>query len=225
MSRAHTFNLLAAPALALLSLCTAPAFWRQPGAASVPAPAPPTGPAAAAAAAPAWQLTADEEATNRRPLKLPLASPRLLVRKAARRLVLYDGERAVRVYRVVLGFAPDGDKVRQGDGRTPEGDFYVCVKNDKSRFYLSLGLSYPNRPAAERGLRDRLITRRQHDRIVRAIDDRQRPPWDTALGGEIMIHGGGTANDWTHGCVALENEHIKELFDAVPMGAPVRIEP
>jgi lipoprotein-anchoring transpeptidase ErfK/SrfK len=40
-----------------------------------------------------------------------------------------------------------------------------------------------------------------------------------------MIHGGGTANDWTHGCVALENEHIKELFDAVPMGAPVRIEP
>ncbi|HEV2862491.1 MAG TPA: L,D-transpeptidase [Pyrinomonadaceae bacterium] len=209
MSRAtHTLKTLAAPALALLSLCAALAASRH-----------------TAAPVAATQLTAEEEAANSRPLKLPLRSPRLLVRKKERRLVLYDGEAAVRVYRMVLGSAPEGDKVRQGDGRTPEGDFYVCVKNDKSRFHLSLGLSYPNEAAAERGLRDEIINRKQYERIVRAVRNKQRPPWDTALGGEIMIHGGGTGGDWTLGCVALENQHIEELFKVLPMGTPVRIEP
>jgi murein L,D-transpeptidase YafK len=205
---AHTLKSLAAPALALLSLCAALAAPRQTTAAAADA-----------------QLTAEEEATNSRPLKLPLARPRLLVRKAARRLVLYDGDKAVRVYRVVLGFAPEGDKEREGDGRTPEGDFYVCTKNDKSRFHLSLGLSYPNMAAAERGLRDKLITREEYERIMIALRNGQRPPWDTALGGEIMIHGGGTASDWTLGCVALENQLVGELFEAVPLSTPVRIEP
>ena len=209
MSRAaHTLKKLAAPALALLSLCAALASSRHT-----------TAPAAES------QLNAGEEEINSRPLRLPLTSPRLLVRKAARRVVLYDGDATVRVYRMVLGFAPEGDKVRQGDGRTPEGDFYVCVKNDKSRFHLSLGLSYPNEAAAERGLRDKIINRRQYERIVRALRNKQRPPWDTALGGEIMIHGGGTGGDWTLGCVALENPHIEELFKVLPMGTPVRIEP
>ncbi len=168
---------------------------------------------------------AEQEAANLRPLKLPLVNPQLVVRKAARRLTLFSGGEAVRVYPVVLGFTPEGDKVRQGDGRTPEGTFYVCVKNDKSNFYLSLGLTYPDAEDAARGLRDGLITRRQHDRIARAAKRKAKPPWDTALGGEIFIHGGGTSSDWTAGCVALENAHIKELFDSVPMGTPVRIEP
>jgi hypothetical protein len=168
---------------------------------------------------------AGQEAVNRRPLKLPLVNPKIVVRKAARQLTLFSGGEAVRVYRVVLGFAPEGDKERQRDGRTPEGTFYVCVKNDKSNFYLSLGLSYPDESDAARGLRDGLITRRQHDQIARAIRRRARPPWDTALGGEIFIHGGGTSSDWTAGCVALENADIKELFDSVPVGTAVRIEP
>jgi murein L,D-transpeptidase YafK len=168
---------------------------------------------------------AAQEAVNQRPLKLPLVNPQIVVRKAARRLTLFSGGGAVRVYPVVLGFTPEGDKERQGDGRTPEGTFYVCVKNDKSNFYLSLGLTYPDAEDAARGLRDGLINRRQHDRIVSAARRKARPPWDTALGGEIFIHGGGTASDWTFGCVALENPHIKELFDSVPMGTPVRIEP
>ena len=130
----------------------------------------------------------------------------------------------MRVYRVALGFAPEGDKERQGDGRTPEGDFYVCMKNDKSKFYLSLGLNYPDAADAARALDARLITRAQHDRIVRANQQRRCPPWDTALGGEIFIHGGGSASDWTLGCVALDNEHVKELFDHLPAGTPVRIE-
>lgn len=166
-----------------------------------------------------------QPATARAPLKLPLKNPRLVVSKAGRRLELHAEGRVVREYRVGLGQRPEGDKERQGDLRTPVGDYYVCVKNPKSSFYLSLGLSYPNREHAARGLRDKLITRAEHDRIVRAIERRQRPPWDTALGGEIFIHGGGSASDWTWGCLALDNPDVKELFDSLPLGTPVRINP
>jgi murein L,D-transpeptidase YafK len=99
------------------------------------------------------------------------------------------------------------------------------MKNERSKFYLSLGLSYPNEEDAARGLREGLITRAQAASIVGAVRAGRCPPWDTALGGEILIHGGGTASDWTWGCVALENAEVKELFDAVPAGTPVRIEP
>lgn len=157
------------------------------------------------------------------PLKLPLVNPKIVVSKSARQLSLYSDGRVVRTYKIALGTNPVDDKVRQGDRSTPEGDFYVCVKNARSNFYLSLGLSYPNVEDAERGLRDKLITRSQRDAIVRAIQNKRRPPWDTALGGEIFIHGGGTEGDWTWGCVALANHDIKELFDAVPMGTSVQI--
>lgn len=176
----------------------------------------------AAAAEPA-PLTAEEEAVNRRPLRLPLARPRLVVEKAARRLRLYDGPRLVRVRRVALGFAPGGDKSAEGDGRTPEGDYRVCAKNPRSNFHLSLGLNYPNEEDAARGLRAGLITREEAERITRAVRAGRCPAWDTALGGEIYIHGGGAARDWTLGCVGLENPEIEELFAAVPAGAPVRI--
>ena len=170
-------------------------------------------------------LTAEEEALNLRPLRLPLAEPRVVVEKSARRLRLYAGGELVRVRRVALGFEPAGDKVKQGDGRTPEGEFYVCMKNERSRFHLSLGLSYPNEEDAARGLRDGLITKAVAAGIVRAVRAGRCPAWDTALGGEIFIHGGGASGDWTFGCVALENPEIKELFDIIPAGTPVRIRP
>lgn len=166
-----------------------------------------------------------ENGAKSRPLKLPLASPKIVVEKAARRLTLYSGGEAVRVYPVGLGTSPVGDKERQGDRRTPEGDFHVCIKNPRSAFYLSLGLSYPNEEDAERALRERQITRAEHRRIVNAVKRKRTPPWDTALGGEIFIHGNGARSDWTWGCIALEDADIKELFDAVPVGTPVRIEP
>ncbi|MDQ1591967.1 MAG: hypothetical protein QOG71_2594 [Pyrinomonadaceae bacterium] len=158
------------------------------------------------------------------PLKLPLVNPKIVVSKSKRQLHLYANGEVVRTYRIALGANPVDDKVRQGDRATPEGDFYVCVKNARSNFYLSLGLSYPNAEDAERGLRDKLITRAQRDAIIRALQNKRRPPWDTALGGEIFIHGGGTEGDWTWGCVALANADIKELFDPLPMGTSVRIE-
>jgi murein L,D-transpeptidase YafK len=170
------------------------------------------------------ETTTNAAHVAREPLKLRLVSPRIRVSKSGRRLELYSDGRVVRTYRVALGKNPSDDKERQGDYRTPEGEFYVCVKNAASKFYLSLGLSYPNREDAERGLRDRLITRGQYARIVEALGKGLRPPWDTALGGEIFIHGGGSASDWTWGCVALDDADVKELFDAVPKGTKVVIE-
>ena len=157
------------------------------------------------------------------PLKLPLKNPRIVIMKSERRMELFSDGVVVRRYRIGLGLSPVEDKVRQGDRRTPEGEFYVFTKNDKSAFFLSLGLSYPNIEDAERGLRDKLISPRQHDVIVRAIKRKATPPQNTALGGDIYIHGSGAGSDWTWGCVALENADMKELFEAVTVGTPVVI--
>ena len=162
---------------------------------------------------------------QRQPLQLPLSRPKIVVKKGERQLLLFSGEKLVRTYRVGLGLSPIGDKVRSGDHRTPEGDFYIFTKNDKSAFYLSLGISYPNVAHAERGLRDGLITRAQYDAIMRANKAKKTPPQNTRLGGTIYIHGNGAGSDWTWGCVALENEDVRELFNAVSVGTPVKIEP
>ena len=163
--------------------------------------------------------------SQRAALKLPLKNPLIVVTKSKRRLDLYSDGALVRTYRVGLGLNPVPDKKRQGDRATPEGEFYVFTKNDKSAFYLSLGISYPNIEDAERGLRDGLISRVQHDAIVKAIKRKSTPPQNTALGGDIYIHGNGSSSDWTWGCVALENEDVRELFDAIAVGTPVTIKP
>jgi len=163
-------------------------------------------------------------APQTKPLKLPLVSPRIVVKKADRKLFLYSGDKLVRTYHVGLGLSPVGDKVRQGDRRTPEGDFFIFTKNDKSAFYLSLGVSYPNAAHAERGLRDGLITKAEYESIISALNAKRAPPQNTKLGGDIYIHGNGASSDWTWGCVALENDDVRELFNAVPVGTPVRIQ-
>jgi len=157
------------------------------------------------------------------PMKLD--QPRLVVYKKDRLLELYDGSKLVKSYSVVLGFAPEGDKEKEGDGKTPEGEFYVFTKNAKSRFHLSLGISYPAKDDAIRGLQSGVISKTEHDDIAKAIDSRKMPPQKTALGGEIYIHGGGTASDWTWGCVAMSNKEIEELFETVPVGTRVEIRP
>ena len=154
-----------------------------------------------------------------------LENPRLVVKKKERLLQVFDGGELIKTYEIVLGFAPVGDKEISGDGKTPEGEFYVFVKNDKSKFYLSLGVSYPDADDAKRGLAENLISPEEHDQIVEAAGKKRMPLQNTKLGGEIYIHGGGTLKDWTEGCIALRNEEMKELFDAIPVGAALRIEP
>src|SRR6266705_196780 len=128
---------------------------------------------------------------NTSPLKLPLGNPSIVVKKSQRQLLLFSDGKLVRTYHIALGLSPTGDKVRQGDRRTPEGSFYIFAKNAKSAFYLSLGLSYPNAEHAARGLRDGLITRAEHDAIMRQLRLKKGPPQNTKLGGDIYIHGNG----------------------------------
>jgi murein L,D-transpeptidase YafK len=154
-----------------------------------------------------------------------IESPRIVIKKSQRKLEFFDGEKLIKTYKIALGFAPVGDKEKQGDGKTPEGDFYIFTKNDKSKFYLSLGVSYPNIEDAARGLKAKLITKAENDKIVQAIKNNKMPLQNTKLGGEIYLHGGGVSENWTRGCVALKNEEIKEIFDAIPVGTRVKIQP
>ncbi|MDH3264321.1 MAG: L,D-transpeptidase family protein [Paracoccaceae bacterium] len=148
--------------------------------------------------------------TPRPPVPLTAPIDRILIEKAARRMTLYRDGVPLRVYRVSLGFQPEGDKERQGDGRTPEGSFRVDRKNAQSRFYLSLGIDYP-----------------QAEDLVRASTAGVSP------GGDIFIHGQPRgvygrqriARDWTAGCIAVSNMVMDELWKVVGIGTEVEIRP
>ena len=169
-------------------------------------------------------LQNDEDIDPGLPVTAPLKSPKIVIKKAKKKLFLYSEEKLLRTYSVKLGFNPVGEKVRQGDKCTPEGSYYICMKNPRSKYYLSLGLSYPSIQDAERGLEQKLISKNDHDRIVERISKKSIPPWDTPLGGEIFIHGGGETWDWTYGCVALRNKDIEELFKVITVGTQVVIQ-
>ena len=150
-----------------------------------------------------------------RPAPAPLPAlvgqiERIVVEKAARRMVLIQNGKIIREYRIALGFTPDGSKVRQGDGRTPEGVFRIDRRNDRSSYHLSLGLDYP----------------RPQDR-ARAAAGGYDP------GGDIMIHGQPNAlpdtavlkGDWTAGCIAVSNAEMREIWAATATGTEVEIRP
>jgi murein L,D-transpeptidase YafK len=195
----------------------------QPAKIEAPSATPATTPAKTSARIPAKTPPALRAAA------LPaMVSPRIVIEKSKFRLTLYDGAQVVKVYSVAIG-ANDGHKQREGDRRTPEGTFRVCVRNPRSKYILSLGLSYPGVADAKRGLAARQITQKQHDAIVYAIRKGKRPPWNTPLGGEIMIHGcrrdaAGNPRK-TLGCIAMEDDHIKELYPKIPLGTAVTIKP
>ncbi len=155
----------------------------------------------------------------------PLASPELRVQKRAHRMELWSGGRRVKVYAAGLSVNGLADKVRSGDHLTPEGRFHICTRSSQSAYHLFLGISYPNRAAAERGLRSKLIGRREYESIIRADQRNGCPPWDTGLGGTVGIHGHGASADWTWGCVALEDADVDEIWVACPLGTPILIEP
>lgn len=176
-----------------------------------------------------------QQSTQRDPDADPEIPFRILIKKKERKLYLYrqenGREKLLKSYQIALGNNPAGAKHKQGDGATPEGDYYITHKNARSKFYLSLGVSYPNVTDADQGLKEGLITKSQHQAIASAIQAKSKPPQNTKLGGDIFIHGGGTGKlfgtvrDWTLGCVALENDEIKELFEMIPVKTPVRILP
>ena len=154
-----------------------------------------------------------------------ISSPRIVIKKSERILELWDGERLYGSYPIGLGREPAGDKQVEGDGRTPEGDYYVCMRNSKSKYYLSLGVSYPNKEDAAAALAAGLIDQNTYQQIAGAIDHESRPPWDTTLGGAIMIHGNGSSSDWTAGCIAVENDVMDILWRHCPNKTSIQIKP
>ncbi|NLO82505.1 MAG: L,D-transpeptidase family protein [Clostridiales bacterium] len=157
----------------------------------------------------------------------------IIVYKKQRSLELWNGDELVGKYNIDLGFNPIGHKEKMGDGKTPEGAYYICVKNPNSKYYRSLGLSYPGISDAERGLDCGLITQDEYDRIVKAINTGGIPPWDTPLGGQIMIHGSENESahvfvpksDWTEGCIAVDNGVMDILWEHCKVGTQVFIFP
>lgn len=131
---------------------------------------------------------------------------RIQVFKGARVMQLLNGTTQLAAYRFELGFAPEGHKVVEGDGRTPEGAYRIDRKNPVSRFHLSLGISYPNSRDIE---------------VAAALG--QSP------GGDIFFHGTPEEYvgepDWTWGCLAVTNEEIEEMYAMVEVGTPVFIYP
>jgi murein L,D-transpeptidase YafK len=137
----------------------------------------------------------------------------VLVRKSEQRLHLVSAGKVVRSYEISLGDNPIGHKVRQGDERTPEGDYVLDWRNPDSRFYKSIRISYPN-----------------EDDVARAEKGQYDP------GGDIFIHGlpnrfsaqpaAYRGMNWTDGCIAVNNNaHMDEIWRLVRVGTPIRILP
>jgi murein L,D-transpeptidase YafK len=152
------------------------------------------------------------------PLASALSKPKtfsadsIVLEKSDRRLTLYHRGEVVKTYDVALGKNPVGPKLRRGDGKTPEGLYFIEGRNSSSKYHLSLRISYPAQSDIQRAARLGVTT-----------------------GGDIMIHGLPPAfatvgalhrqQDWTEGCVAVTNEEIEEIWRSVPNGAWILIKP
>jgi len=146
------------------------------------------------------------------PLAAAERADRIVIDKTARTLQLLRDGRPLKTYRVSLGGAPVGAKQREGDQRTPEGEYRIDYRNPQSSYHLALHISYPS-----------------------ADDTRRAQQAGVAPGGDIMIHGAPNGlgwigrlhrlRDWTAGCVAVTDHEIEEIWRAVPDGTPVTLRP
>ena len=181
-------------------------------------------------------LSEDDPGRLVRPFVQPTLSPEeagkisIVVWKERRDLELLSDGEVIATYTVGLGGWPWDHKIAQGDSRTPEGEYYICVRKNSEKFYRSLGISYPNKEDAANAYKFGTISKKQKNAIDAAIDARQQPLWNTAIGGAIMIHGEGEEGwggeyDWTAGCIAVNNEVIDILWEYCKMGCDVTIYP
>ena len=149
----------------------------------------------------------------------------VVVHKRMRNVALCKKGTLLKNLRAGLGSQPVGDKSKEGDGRTPEGVFYVPRLLPSSRYYKAFLISYPSLDAAARGERNGLITSSVRAQIESAHAACVAPPQNTALGGDIELHGSGSTADWTLGPIALDNAGIDLLWGAIGVGDTVVVLP
>ncbi|SPF47546.1 ErfK/YbiS/YcfS/YnhG [Candidatus Sulfotelmatobacter kueseliae] len=141
-----------------------------------------------------------------------LHADRVVVLKKERTLELLSLGKVIKTYKVALGGDPIGPKTRQGDHKTPEGVYVLDSRNAHSQFYKAIHISYPN-------ARDRAAAKRQ----------------GVSPGGDVFVHGLPNGFGWvgashrlkdcTDGCIAVTNEEIDEIWQAVADGTPIEIRP
>ena len=128
------------------------------------------------------------------------------VHKSDRKMYLLHDDKVLETYDIGLGFAPEGHKEFEGDGKTPEGAYYISHRNPNSQYHLSLGITYPN----------------PNDRAYASSQGK-------SPGGDIFIHGGPpkgklvTKQDWTAGCIAVTDEQVERVYSMVNPGTPIYI--
>ena len=147
----------------------------------------------------------------------------------------YIDDTIIKTCPVSFGINPRGPKLSRDDGCTPEGTYTITSCEPSEAFIFYLSLSYPNREDADRALSSGLISQKDHDRIFRALDAGKAPPQDTALGGDVGIHGQAVFVEHngsyefvnkTLGCPAVTNSDITEMYrDFAVKGMTVIIHP
>ena len=149
---------------------------------------------------------------KRPPGPAAVQADQIVIVKSDRKLTLLRQGQVLRTYKVALGTEPKGAKTRQGDNRTPEGEYTIDSRNAQSQYHLSLHISYPN------------------------ADDRvEAHKAGVSAGGAVMIHGlpNGMGwigskhrlRDWTDGCIAVTNDEMDEIWRTVADGTPIEIRP
>jgi len=134
----------------------------------------------------------------------------IVVNKSARQMLFLSGSNIIGAYNIGLGPEPVGHKQFSGDGKTPEGLYYIDRRNPNSRYHLSLGVSYPN-----------------PQDVAFALAQGKDP------GNNIFIHGQGPEGralaplkrDWTVGCIAVTDAEMEDIYAMVRDGTPILINP
>ena len=155
----------------------------------------------------------------------------LLVETEPRVLKVMDGDEPKEVFtEIAIGRKGVGFEKARNDDKTPLGEYRIGWINDNSKYHRFFGFTYPNLDNAKRAYQDGLIGEGTFRAIMRANLEEDIPPQNTPLGGQIGIHGLGSANqlihkefDWTHGCIALTDAQIDRLTPWIRKGTLVVI--
>jgi murein L,D-transpeptidase YafK len=142
----------------------------------------------------------------------PLLADHVVMLKSSRVLELLRDGKVFETFPVALGAHSRGPKRKMGDGRTPEGVYRIDWRSERTRYTRELHISYPN-------ARDRERARAMHvepgDGIFIHGLPRDYGPYDPPL----------WVKDWTEGCISVGNAAITKIWDAVPDGTPIDIQP